>query len=199
VYLERGEHSRALALFEEMEGIGKTIGHRRIEHVGRVSRASAYFLAGDVDRAEELLQGGPEFFRSAGMTGPLGWSLRLAGRIRAARGDLIGSLRHEADADAVAGTADPYAQPLTIAQVEQFAAMLERTQENPAELLEQARRHAADEPSSAEAQAALGDALVRAGSPEEAVDAYRRALTLQPSPEVQVKLADLILSKEFNK
>jgi hypothetical protein len=47
---------------------------------------------------------------------------------------------------------------------------------------------------------ALGDALAGARMDDEAIVAYRRALTLRPDwTDVEVKLADMILGKEFNR
>jgi hypothetical protein len=132
--------------------------------------------------------------------GEITLALRLAGQVQIARGDLISGLRKEAEADAVAGPSNPWEPSLTMEQVGQFAVMHARSRENPAEVLEIARQWAAAEPASADAQMALGEALERARVPGEAVTAYRRALALRPGwADVEVKLADLILSQEFNR
>jgi tetratricopeptide (TPR) repeat protein len=216
IYLRRGDRQTSHSLYSGMEQIGKRIGHGRLEHVGRSGRAAVWLLAGDLRHAERLLQGTPEFFRSAGMKEQLLRALKLEGDIRLAGGNLDPAMKSYREAVQVSAEVSPREQAVLCRSIaEGLLAEPQRTGgftmedfERSVRRLDQGRdraQHATEflgqavlaDPRSAETQYLLGIALDALGRNEEALAAFRHALTLKPDwTDAEVRIAELLLKQE---
>jgi len=218
IYMARGDQQRSLALYQGMEQIGKQIGHSRIQHVGRSGQGQVFFQAAHLDRAEQLLEGIPEFFRAAGMKDPLWRALRLEGGLRLARGNLGLAMDSFTEAVEVCTQVSPPGHVaallremshelllppkqnrrvhgfLTLEEFEQKVSWFDQSREQAAKAVELLQRAVLLDPASAETYRLLGIALETLGRNEEAIVAYRRGLALRPGwTDIEVRIADLLL------
>jgi tetratricopeptide (TPR) repeat protein len=201
-YQGLGDLERAAELLRQQADICRQAGDRE-SLAGAVGNLGGIYLRrGDWQAALEMFEEMEQIGKAIGHG-----RIEHVGRTSKAQAQVVGGKLSGAE-ESIGGVPEYFRQagmtePLNDAL--RVVALIRRAKEqaaaksDPGEALDMARQRADADPTDPDAQLILGDALKRARLHDDAMAAYRRALALRPDwDEAELKLADLILSKEFN-